>query len=121
MLNRGADVIFGVGGRLGQGALRRAVQAGAWSIGSEQDQFYRTREASGSLLSSAVPQAQEAVYEFIRRLAAGNQGTDMLGDMILAPYHEGERFVPLSAQAALLALDGGLEDGSLTIHPMKPR
>ncbi len=121
MLNLGADVIFGVGGRLGQGALRGAAESGAWSIGSEEDQFYGAREARRSLLSSAVPDASGTVFQAIQLAASGGQPGNLQGVMELAPWHEAEGEVPLSAQTALQALQVSLQDGSVPVHAVQPR
>ncbi len=121
MLNKGADVIFGVGGRVGQGALRRAAQAGIWAIGSEQDQYFETREARAFLLASAVPQAADLVRGLLGEYASNGQIPAEVGSMSLSPFHEGERNLPLSAQAELLALKMALENGSLPVHAVKPR
>ena len=120
MLARGADVIFGAGGRVGQGALRRAAEAGVWSIGSEQDQFYATREARAFLLASVVPQAGEVVRGLLVSYASGGQVPALTGSMGLSPFHEGERHLPLSVQAELLALKAALGNGSLAVHAVKP-
>jgi basic membrane lipoprotein Med (substrate-binding protein (PBP1-ABC) superfamily) len=116
MILRGADVIYGVGGRLGQEALRAAARAGAWSIGAERDQFFITREARRGLLTSSVPRADETLYQFIKDLQAGRVAAELQGRMALAPYHEGESFVSLSLQAALLQLKEALESGLVQVN-----
>lgn len=122
VLNLGADVIFGVGGRPAQGALRRAAQGGVFSIGSVQDQYFETREARPVLLSSAVPQADGIVLEHIRLLASGQTPTARLtGAMTLVPWHEADRLVPFSAQTTLEALKARLVDGTLPVQPVQPR
>jgi basic membrane protein A len=115
MIRDGADVIFGVGGRLGQAALQKASDMGAWSIGSERDQFYITRGAQKSLLTSALPDASEAVYGYLKGLLSGEGAAVSRGRMTLAPYHEGDRSVPLSVQASMLTLQKALEEGTLKI------
>jgi basic membrane protein A len=113
MVSQGADVIFTVGGRLAQGALRGAAGQGVWSIGSERDQFFATREAGGRLLTSAMPQADAAIYMFLQGVTSGQVPQQVGGTMMLAPYHEGEKFVPLSTQAYLLDLERALESGEI--------
>lgn len=120
MLHLGADVIFGVGGRLGQGALRRAAQAGAWSIGSGEDQYYGTPEARRGLLSSAIPDASGAVLEAAHLAASEGWPAQIQGTMQLAPWHDEAENVPLSAQAALQALLVSLQNGSLPVYVIQP-
>jgi len=113
MIHDGADVIFGAGGRIGQGALSAAAEARIWSIGSEQDQYYAIREARPYLLTSVLPDASEAVYQLIRLIRNGEPTHDVQGYMELAPYHDMERFVPESAQKALSELGQALRNGSV--------
>ena len=109
MIRDGADVIFGVGGGTGEGALVAAAEAGVWSLGSEQDQFYVTREAGSALLSSVLPQASQIIYATLvsiqNRLPIG----PLIGDMQLAPYHDTEHFVPVVLQQKLSELQAGLK------------
>lgn len=121
MINLGADVIFGVGGRLGQGALRRAAEAGIWSIGSGEDQYYGTPEARRGLLSSAIPDAGGVVLETVHLAAPGDWRMQLQGAMQLAPWHDEEQNVPLSAQTALQALLVSLQNGSVPVYAVQPR
>lgn len=47
-ISRRADVIFGVGGMMGQGAIRRAAELGKYIIGVDSD-FYLTAFENGSI------------------------------------------------------------------------
>jgi len=122
MIDGGADVIFGVGGRIGQGALRAAAKAGVWGIGSEQDQFYVTREARPRLLLSIVPDASDVIYRLISSLGSGIPAYEMQGSMELAPYHDSEPFVPASIQTELVELKLALRNGRIAtnVAPEKP-
>jgi basic membrane protein A len=122
MIAQGADVIFGVGGRIGQGALRAAAEAGAWGIGSERDQFYVTREARARLLLSVVPDASDVIYRLIASVGSGIPAHEMMGQMELTPYHDSEPFVPGSIQTGLAELKLALRNGRVAtnVAPEQP-
>ena len=100
----GADVIFGVGGPTGSGAVLGAAQQGVWAIGVDQDEYYTTFEGgavSGAdrLLSSAVKRADNAVYNVVKEavlggLSPGSQLFDASSAGVgLAPFHDAESAV----------------------------
>ncbi|MGE5249485.1 MAG: BMP family ABC transporter substrate-binding protein [Bacteroidota bacterium] len=123
MIRAGADVIFGVGGRPGEGALRAASQAGAWGIGWEQDQFYQVPDARASLLSSVVPDAAPAILQVLSSLnQAGQAPPGLQGAMDLAPSHETERFISPSLESLLADLKLALRNGSVVtnVPPQAP-
>lgn len=113
MLREGADVIFGVGGGTGEGALVAAAETGVWSLGSEQDQFYVTREAGSALISSVLPQASQIIYTTLVSIQAGSPIGPLSGSMQLAPYHDAEHFVPVVLQQKLSELQAGLKNGAI--------
>ncbi|MDW8071566.1 MAG: BMP family ABC transporter substrate-binding protein, partial [Anaerolineae bacterium] len=87
-IERGADVIFGAGGRTGSGAIRAAAEAGAWVIGVDQDEWFTTFEGgralgSDRLLSSAVKRVDVAVEKAVRDWATGrfSGGSNWLGSL----------------------------------------
>ena len=113
MIAGGADVIFGVGGGTGQGALLAASQAGAWCLGSEQDQFHVTREAGAALLASVTPDASEVLIQTLALLPTGLPPSPLMGTVRLSPYHEADRFVPTFLQQSLLELQTALKAGEI--------
>jgi basic membrane protein A len=123
MIRDGADVIFGVGGGTGEGALVAAAEAGAWALGSEQDQFYVTREADARLLSSILPQASQVIYTALVSIQKGTLLGALAGSMQLAPYHNAEHFVPADLQERLLELQIKLKSGEIktNITSEKPK
>jgi basic membrane protein A len=122
MIADGADIIFGVGGGTGQGALLAASQAGAWGLGSEQDQFHVTREAGAALLASVTPDASKVLIQTLTLLPAGLPPSPLMGTVRLSPYHEAERFVPIALQQNLLDLQTALHNGEVAtgVPPEKP-
>jgi basic membrane protein A len=123
MVRDGADVIYGVGGRLGEAALQAATEAGAWIIGSERDQYYITREARKGLLTSIIPDASEALYQFVAGLEKGRAipPLTLIGRMTLAPYHDGGTLIPLAVQQSMLSLETALNSGKVNVSIEEPR
>lgn len=114
MIEDGADVIFGVGGGTGQGALLAAAQAGAWAIGSERDQFQVRRDAGARILASVTPDAGPILVQLLELIPLAQQPPSAaLGQMRLSPYHEAGRFIPLALQDTLAGLQAALQDGSV--------
>jgi basic membrane protein A and related proteins len=74
---QGADVIFGIGGSTGQGALRAAAEAGKGCIGAEP----ADASVSSCLLATASTAIELAVAAAVREAAAGrwSGGTHSLG------------------------------------------
>ena len=54
MLEQGADVVFGCGGRTGNGAIIAAAQADAYVIGVDTDQYLTLPEAALRMLEAGV-------------------------------------------------------------------
>jgi len=54
MIDKGVDIIFGAGGKTGNGALLGAAEKGVYAIGVDTDQYYTVPEAQKVLLSSAM-------------------------------------------------------------------
>ena len=55
-IGEGADVIFGVGGPTGSGALLGATQEGVWAIGVDQDEYFTTFEGGAARRRQQVAQ-----------------------------------------------------------------
>ena len=123
LIRDGADVIFGVGGGTGEGALAAAAEAGVWSLGSEQDQFYVTLEAGSSLISSVLPQASPVIYAALVSIQKKLPIDPLIGDMQLAPFHDAQHFVPVVLQQGLSELQAALKNGAIKtgIAPEKPK
>jgi len=112
MIAQDADVIFGVGGDTGNGAVLTATQSGAWGIGVDTDQYYTlffTGTVSGAdkLLTSAMKLMDNAVYdtiddELLGVFTAGTVRYDLAVDGVgLAPFHETDASVPQRVKGAL--------------------
>ena len=127
MMAQGADVIFGVGGPTGNGAILTATQSGTWAIGVDSDQ-YVTLFGSGSvagadnLLSSALKRIDNATFDTIASVISGTftSGTRtyrLVEDGVgLAPFHGADPSVPQSARDAIDAAKQGLSSGAIDVH-----
>ncbi len=127
LLADGADVIFGVAGMTGNGAILKAAQSGAWAIGVDSDQ-YHTVFAGGSvagsdrLLSSATKRVDNAVFDTIGDVVAGTftsgevhytLAEDGVG---LAPFHETDPLIPAGVRSRLSGIAKSLREGWLDVY-----
>ena len=126
---QGADVIFGVGGATGVGAVLTATQSAAWAIGVDTD-YYVTVFDNGSadgahkVLSSAMKRLDNAVYLTIADVVGGTftPGTVVYdlaaGGVGLASFHEAGSSVPQSVRNVLDWTEKGIIAG--VIDPLGP-
>ncbi|MBN2391610.1 MAG: BMP family ABC transporter substrate-binding protein, partial [Anaerolineae bacterium] len=123
----GADVIFGVGGATGNGAILTATQSGAWGIGVDSDQYNTLFEGgavpgSDRLLSSAMKRLDNAVFDTIGDVISGTftSGTALYtvaeDGVGLAPFHETDPFIPQSVRSRLSGVEQGLCEGWLDVY-----
>ena len=114
LIENGTDVIFGMGGGTGQGALSAAAGKGVFAIGSVQDQFYVTREARGALVTSIVESASPAVLDLIRliRTSQTPMGT-YYGQIQISPYHEFDSAISTEVRERIETIRLDLLDGTL--------
>ncbi len=124
MIDKGADVIFGCGGKTGNGAVDAAAQRGVYAIGVDTDQYYTLPEADAHLLSSAMKPETQPVADVIKATKAGNFPTGglFMGPSGYAPYHDLASKVPANVDTEMQALLKGLTDGSIktNVPPVKP-
>jgi basic membrane protein A len=114
LIDGGADVIFGVGGGTGQGALLAAAEAGIYAIGSERDQFYALPEARPVLLTSIIKQPSPRVQMLIRSVRLGEaKGGVYPGRLWLAPYRNTTITIPVEIQEEMQTILKALESGNL--------
>jgi basic membrane protein A len=124
LISQGNDVIFGVAGPTGNGAILTATQSGVWAIGVDIDQYVTLFESgvvdgADKLLTSAIKGVNSAVYQTIQDQLQGNftSGTvvyTLLNDGVgLAPYHEAESSIPESVQTQVESVRQGIIDGDI--------
>lgn len=123
MIDQGADVIFGAGGKTGNGAVTAGAQRGVYVIGVDTDQYFQLPEAAPRMLSSAVKLITPGVYDGIKASKEGNLPSgNYFGDAGYAPYHDLEDEVPAEVKAKMEEIAAALIDGSITtdVPPVKP-
>jgi basic membrane protein A len=124
MIDKGVDVVFGAGGKTGNGALAGAAEKGVLAIGVDTDQYYTVPEAQKVMLTSAMKMITPGVFDLLKMAKEGNfpAGGNFFGAAGLAPYHDLDSQVPQEAKDKIAEIDAALRDGSLTtgVSPVKP-
>ena len=123
MIEKGADIVFGGGGKTGNGAVIGAVEAGALAIGVDTDQYFTLPEAQKGLLSSAMKLITPGVFDLVKMAKDGSfpEG-NYFGKAGYAPYHDLDSQVPAEVKAKMEEINTMLLDGSLqtNVAPVKP-
>jgi len=120
-LDQDADVVFGAGGKTGNGALievANAVGAGGpppFCIGVDSDQWQTVPEAHPCLVSSAMKLLDKGVAEILMAYADETlEPGNFFGEAGLADFHDLADFVPDEVKAELEEVAAGLFDGSIS-------
>jgi basic membrane protein A len=123
MIDKGVDVIFGAGGKTGNGALLGAAEKGVYAIGVDTDQYYTVPEAQKVLLSSAMKLLTPGTFELIKMAKEGNfPSGNYVGQVGYAPFHDLDSQVPAEVKAKMEELDKAIKSGSIQtgVPPAKP-
>lgn len=116
-IQKGADVIFGVGGNTGNAGILAAHEAGLFAIGVDVDQYYTFPDVAPSLLTSAAKNMDVAAGEAVRAFARGELESGIRlsnvanGGIGLAPYHDLDDVIPEACKTAVDAAADGLRNG----------
>ena len=128
MIEEGADVIFAAAGGTGNGALVEvASYDDHFCIGVDSDQWLTVPEAHQCLVSSAMKQIDEGVFELIAwSLVGAPKSGNYVGNVQLAPFHDFDEDLSTEAKIFLTDLKRGLEEGSIPldgtfVHASPPR
>jgi basic membrane protein A len=114
MIDKGVDVIFGAGGKTGNGALLGAAEKGVYAIGVDTDQYYTVPEAQKVLLTSAMKGLTNGTFDLIKSIKDGTfKGGNFNGTANIAPYHDTDSVIPAEVKAKMEELQKGLLDGSI--------
>jgi basic membrane protein A len=119
-IDNGADVIFGAGGKTGNGALEEVAAQTAsnpdlYCIGVDSDQWLTVPAAHPCLISSAMKLITPGVVELVKMAKEGTSpGGVYFGATGLAPYHDFEDTVPQDVKDLVNELAAGLIDGSIS-------
>lgn len=114
-IDQGADVVFGAGGKTGNGALIEvAGNEGLYCIGVDSDQWETVPEAHPCLISSAMKLITPGVFTLIQTAEGSFPGGNYLGPVGLAPFHDFADAIPQEVKDSLDQINDGLEDGSIS-------
>lgn len=114
-LDQGADVVFGAGGKTGNGALIEvAGSEGSYCIGVDSDQWETVPEAHDCLVSSAMKLITPGVFDLIKLSNDGEfPSGNFVGDVGLASFHDFDAEIPQDVKDSLTEIEAGLQDGSI--------
>jgi basic membrane protein A and related proteins len=114
MIDKGVDVVFGAGGKTGNGAVTAAAQKDVYAIGVDSDQYYTLPEAQKKLLSSAMKLITPGVFDLIKLAKDGEfPGGNVYGNVGYAPFHKLDSKVPDEVKNKMEAIAQGLIDGTI--------
>jgi len=116
MIGSGADVIFGVGGTTGNGAIiETAKHAGAYCIGVDSDQWETLPETHACLISSAMKRIDAGVFDLIKAAKEGTfPGGNYYGEVGMAPYHDFDSVIPQAVKDKMAQLEANLTAETLS-------
>jgi basic membrane protein A len=123
MIDKGVDIIFGAGGKTGNGALLGAAEKSVYCIGVDTDQYYTVPEAQKFMLSSAMKLITPGTFDLIKLAKEGQfPGGNYFGQAGYAPFHDLDGSVPADVKVRMEEIDKALKDGSLKtdVPPVKP-
>ncbi len=120
-LDQKADVIFGAGGKTGNGALieiaNAVTEAGQppFCIGVDSDQWGTLPEAHPCLISSAMKLLDKGVATIIMSIADGTvPAGNFFGEAALADFHDFTDVVPDEVKTELAETAVGLASGEIS-------
>ena len=120
LIDEGVDVIFGVGGKTGNGGLAAAKENGKWGFGVDVDQYYTLPNEKDILITSCMKRLDNAVFGVTELLTQGEfpggslyEGTLENGGVGLAPYHDFEGEIPDELTQEVEAIIEGIKAGEI--------
>lgn len=114
-LDQGIDIIFGAGGKTGNGALIEvAKKAGVYCVGVDTDQWETVPEAHKCLVTSATKLIDVGVIDLVKlaktdKFPKGN----FVGQVGLAPYHDFDSKLSAEVKKKVAEVSKGVADGSI--------
>ena len=114
-IDQGADVIFGAGGKTGNGALIEiAGNDGVYCIGVDSDQWETVPEAHPCLVTSAMKLITPGVFDLAELAKNGEfPSGNFFGNVGLAPFHDFDAEISDDIKAQLDEITTGVLDGSI--------
>lgn len=118
-LDQGADIVFGAGGKTGNGALAQVAKASGagdkiYCIGVDTDQWNTVPEAQKCLVTSATKLITEGTTDLLKQAKDGSmKGGDFTGKAGLAPFHDFDGKLPADVKTAVEKVVADLKSGAL--------
>jgi len=115
-IDQGADVVFGAGGKTGNGALIEAASREyVLCIGVDTDQWETVPEAHPCLISSAMKLITPSVFDLIGESVSDSfPGGNFNGAVGLAGFHDFDDIVSQAVRDKLAEIDIGLQSGDIS-------
>jgi basic membrane protein A len=120
LIDEGVDVIFGVGGKTGNGGLAAAKENGKWGVGVDVDQYYTLPNEKDILITSCMKRLDNAVYGVVQSLIddkfpGGSVYVGMLTNdgVGLAPYHDFDNQIPDDLKKEVNDIVDGIKKGTI--------
>ena len=121
LIDEGADVIFGVGGKTGNGGIAAAKERGKWGVGVDVDQYNTLPNEKDILITSTMKRLDNAVFGVIEAELAGEfpgggvyMATLENGGVGLAPFHDFEDEIPDELKKEIDAIVEGIKAGEIS-------
>ena len=121
LIDEGVDVIFGCGGKTGNGGIAAAKERGKWGIGVDVDQYFTLPNEKDILITSVMKRLDNAVFAVVEsalndEFPGGGVyvGTLENGGVGLAPYHDFEAEIPAELDAEVQAIVEGIIAGEIS-------
>jgi alpha-glucoside transport system substrate-binding protein len=120
LIDEGADIIMGVGGKTGNGGITAAKERGKWGVGVDVDQYYTLPNEKDILVTSTIKRLDKAVFSVIQNALEGTfgGGTNYFATLEnegvgVGPFHDFEDKVPEEIKADLEQIQYDIIRGEL--------
>lgn len=121
MISQNADIVFGVGGNTGNGALLAAVAKSKMCIGVDTDQYISYPDAKACMVTSAEKKLAVAVKKIITAVVKNDWPSSGLlvfeaknGGVGISPFHDYDSKVPAAAKTQIQDIQSKLAGGALS-------
>ena len=111
LIDEGVDVVFGCGGKTGNGGIAAAKERGKWGVGVDVDQYFTLPNEKDILITSVMKRLDNAVFAVVESALNGEfpGGNVFVGTLEnegvgLAPYHDFEGEIPAELDAEVQEL-----------------
>jgi serine/threonine protein kinase/basic membrane lipoprotein Med (substrate-binding protein (PBP1-ABC) superfamily) len=126
--SKGFDALFTVAGTAGDSALTAFAEADdgshpVYGMGVDFDKYLILQQARPVLLSSAIKQMDQSVYDLVQAALQGTfQGGLFYGNVGYAPFHDLDLSVPDDVRLKLADFEASLNNGTLNtgVPEVKP-